>query len=152
MDGQDLRLAVGKITMKTLYAATWQFSGGKCDATDQVYNWKISGAFPSQDWKIRRWRDTPIAIVGLDLVKLGGTETIWWMVGNALGEGADPLLWLGPQEAHGAVWFPTDTGIIVPGDSDGYIDLHGSCEKAQGAWPWKAHDPGVGFLLTIYYT
>ena len=96
---------------------------------------------------VRVWEERSVAIRGVELVKLAGGETIWWMVGNALAPGADPLLFLGKGEDHGIRWFPADALMWVPAmkdelpDVSSHIDLHGTC--VSGAPP--------EFFLIIYY-
>ena len=83
-----------------------------------------------QTWKITPWRDRPIAIVGVELTKIDGGPTLWWMAGKANPEG-DAMMFLGPGENHGRHDFPAGFGMSMPdkehaGPRD-YVDLHGSC-------------------------
>ncbi|HEY3916302.1 MAG TPA: hypothetical protein VGL83_00840 [Stellaceae bacterium] len=124
----------------TLFSQSFQFTGS-CTNTDMVYSWKIGGG-PSEHQFIRPWLPFDITIRGVDLV----TNTLpgmFWMVGN--NADGDAMLFLGKNEYHGVVWFPSGTAFAFPGTADQeqshYIDLHGACAKGNAL-----------LIMTLYYT
>jgi len=63
--------------LKLVCSATWQFSG-TCTANDMWDQWEVTGQTKPDDAFIRPWADTPINVVGYELVKLQAGETGLW--------------------------------------------------------------------------
>jgi hypothetical protein len=126
-----------------LHAQTYIFTG-TCDGGDQVSKWRIEGDPPQNGPFIHPWIDLDITVRGVELTKLKGGPTLWWMPGNnAYG---DTLMWLGPGENHGYRDFPPGTAQTFPSITNSskltYIDLHGAC----------AGGDSVTIYMTLYYT
>jgi hypothetical protein len=126
-----------------LHAQTYAFFG-TCDSTDQVSKWTIQGGPPQSGPFIFPWLSSDITIRGVEVTKVVGGPTLWWMPGNnAFG---DTLMWVGPGDDHGYRDFPPDTGQGFPSIANGtkltYVDLHGACGGGGG----------VTIYMTLYYT
>lgn len=110
-------------------SATWQLEA-TCDGSDQWDKIKIiNGPSASKDSFIRPFEKRQIIIRGLELLKINGKPTDWWMIGS--GFVADAWLWIPPGGTHARRDFPSGTGVPWPGTDTAtptdFFDLHGSC-------------------------
>jgi hypothetical protein len=124
---------------------------GVCNGTDQVELWSVTGETAPAKSKIAPWRQRPILIVGVELTKYDGGQTIWWMAGKG-GEDGDTMIFMGPGEDHGRHDFSSGAGMLMPGKADAkssdVIDLHGAC---KGDWWHLFRTTPVHIFYTIYY-
>ena len=60
--------------LQIVCSATWQFRPGTCTGKDLWDQWIVTGQSPSDDAFIRPWADTPITVIGYELVKLQDNE------------------------------------------------------------------------------
>jgi hypothetical protein len=146
--------------LQIVCSATWQFRPGTCTGKDLWDQWIVTGQSPSDDAFIRPWADTPITVIGYELVKLQDDDRnpdsaytnnhkSWFMIGSAISGQPDAMLWLAPGETHSQRMWPAGTGQLWPSktlanhdkDAD-MLDLHGSCFGGGS----------VTIFLTIYYT
>jgi hypothetical protein len=146
-------------SLQVVCSATWQLSG-TCTGKDLWDQWIVTGPSPSGDAFIRPWADTPITVIGYELVKLQDDDRnpdsaytnnhkSWFMIGSAISGQPDAMLWLAPGETHSQRMWPAGTGQLWPSktlanhdkDAD-MLDLHGSCFGGGS----------VTIFLTIYYT
>jgi hypothetical protein len=130
---------------RTWYSNSWLFHSA-CDGNDMVYTWKIDG-LPT--WHIVPWLPRPVAIRAIELTKISGGPTLWFMAGNNII--GDTMIFLGPGENHGRHDFPAGMKMPMPAaapDAEGqkrYLDLHGACDGTL-----RPND--VRVFYTIYYT
>lgn len=131
--------------MKDINSQTYQFDGGICDSTDQVYAWRVNGSPApngggADSYKILSWVTSPAHVVGFMLTRVNGAgNSMWWGIGSTFTK--DTMLRTRKDEK--AVWFPPGAGMPLPGSrsSSQYLDLHGSCTG----------NGGVGFFMDIFY-
>ncbi len=143
-------------------SGTWQFSG-ICTGADLWDKWKVvAGQSTTSDAFIRPWAETPITVIGYELVKLQSDEEAkpdiryrndhqsWFMIGSGINSQPDAMLWLAPGETHAHRMWPAGIGHIWPASAlarhatqyEDILDLHGTC---FGGGP-------ITIFLTIYYT
>lgn len=141
-------------------SATWALSG-TCSGEDMWDKWTISSGQANVGEKfIRPWENTPIKVIGYELVKiqhlsfwrfndryLNATQS-WFMIGSTIHAQSDAMLWLGPGENRARLIWPTGLGNVWPIKAKArkglldILDLHGQCF-------------GSGSILmyfTIYYS
>lgn len=137
------------MSLRPQCSVTFTFSG-VCDGFDLVTRWSqvistaLNGPVPAPVWQLKPWTTGDITIVGLDLMKLSGGPSLWWMVGN--NHVTDIMLQMGANENRsGAHYAVSGSGWHFPGSAtapaNAYLDLHGAC---SGGGP-------VQMALTVFY-
>lgn len=133
----------GTAHAEEVYGSQAWLMRGVCNGQDQVYSWHVEGEPPQKDAFLRPWEADPIKIIGIELTKIQGGPTQFWMAGNNIV--GDAMLWLGSNEDHGRHDFPPGATMPMMGKADAtdlsYIDLHGAC---LGGGP-------VAIYYTVYY-
>jgi hypothetical protein len=143
---------------KIVCTSTWQFSG-TCTGTEMWDKWKVTGKTNPDDSFIRPWLEQEIKVVGFELVKLQydsgkpevnamNNHVSWFMIGSAIPNEPDAMIWLAPGETHAKQMWPAGMGQLWPdknqkyeNKNSGMIDLHGLCFGGGQ----------VVIFLTIYY-
>jgi hypothetical protein len=121
-------------------SATWSLVG-ECDGNDMWARWTISGRTSSPDSFIRPWADTPIKVIGYELVRLSDSSSwawakswfrwrawlatarkftrnsaSWFMIGSTIEP--DGMLWLGDGETRVSRVWPHGFGQPWPSRTD----------------------------------
>ena len=141
-------------------SASWTFSAS-CTGEDLWDKWHVQGQSKPDEPYIRPWADTPITVIGYELVKLQrdrlssvfsryeNDRMSWFMIGSGMNSQPDAMLWLGPGETRSRIMWPAGMGQVWPSKDrarkakyEDILDLHGKC---FGGAPITIH-------LTIYYT
>lgn len=145
--------------LQMVCSATWTF-GASCTGEDLWDKWHVTGPETGEPF-IRPWADTPITVIGYELVKLhreyfwsfrsryeNATKS-WFMIGSGIYPQPDAMLWLGPGETRARMMWPAGMGQIWPSKAkarkakyEDILDLHGHC---FGGRP-------ITIYLTLYYT
>jgi hypothetical protein len=158
----------------TVCSATWQFSA-LCTGRDMWEDWKIAGPpFNPPDSFVRPWLDTPITIVGYELVKVRGMgwafgfkswlrswldlgawsafvkslihpDSSWFMVGSAMQP--DAMIWMAPGETHSKQMWPAGQGQPWPKKADANPARLADLLDLHGT----CYRGSVFMFLTIYY-
>jgi hypothetical protein len=131
-------------SLQLICSATWQF-GGACTGNDLWNQWTVTGQSSSDDAFVRPWADTPITVIGYELVKLQeksrnpdsnytDDHKSWFMIGSAISGQPDAMLWLAPGETHSQRIWPAGMGQIWPSKSLASHDKNVTCTgSALGA-------------------
>jgi hypothetical protein len=146
-------------SFKMICSATWRFEG-KCTGEEMVERWKVGGRTAPPDAFIRPWADTPILVVGYELMKLPSDDRYekakqlndkmsWFMIGSGIAPQPDTMLWLWPGQTGAKNIWPAESGQIWPAKKDAItttrytdvLDLHGQCFGGGE----------ITMFLTIYY-
>ena len=138
-------------------SATWQLNG-TCLGEDMWNKWTVNGRTSPTDSFIRPFEDTPITVIGYELMKLQNDDTksagelrngriSWFAIGSAIYPQPDIMIWLAPGETHAKQMWPSHTGQLWPSREKAgsglrdMLDVHGLC---FGGGP-------VTIFVTIYY-